>query len=225
MNFWNYYFKQSLRRTEINKAQHSTLDLYYETYPLRIWHKKFIQEIGIIARKHIVLREDIKAIIDPKLQIFKQQKILGVHIRGTDHHTEIEPVAISRVIKVIDKKRRKYDKIFLATDDENILHTLLNKFGDNTLIYHPATRSSSKEAVHIKTPAHNRYQLGLEALTDCYCLAHCAAAVLVHSNLSYTALVLNPNLPYTLMETRKSMIKRIKTNLLYTLDRWGIRTL
>ena len=225
MNFWNYYFDQSLQRVEVYKAQHSTLDLYYETYPLRIWHKKFIRELSDITRKHIVLKEDVKAIIEHKLQIFKQQKILGVHIRGTDHYTEMEPVPVSRIIKIIDKKRKKFDKIFLATDDESILHTLLNKFGSDALIYHQASRSSDKVGVHTNTISHNRYQLGLEALTDCYCLAHCAEAVLVHSNLSYTALVLNPHLPYTLMETRKSMIKRVKTNLLYTLDRWGIRIL
>lgn len=225
LNFWSYYFEQPLSHTDMLNARYTTINLYYETYPLWIWHKDHFRELNDIAHTQIVLKEDVKAIIDHKLQLFNQQKILGVHVRGTDHYTEIEPVSISKTIKIIDKKRAKYDKIFLATDDENILQAFLIKYGNDTLFYHPAARSSDKTGVHAKTTSHNRYQLGLQALTDCYCLAHCSEAILVQSNLSYTALVLNPNLPYTLMETRKSMIKRIKTNLLYILDRWGIRTL
>lgn len=225
INFWNYYFVQPLCREDILKSKYTTINLHYETYPLRIWHKRFIEELNEIAHNHIVLKKDVKALLDHKLQIFKQQKILGVHIRGTDHHTEIEPVPISKIIKIIDKKRRKFDRIFLATDDENMLNTLLNKFGSDGIIYHQVIRSSDKTAVHTEKTVQNRYQLGIEVLIDCYCLAHCTEAVLVHSNLSYTALVLNPHLPYTLMETWKSMVKRIKTNLLYTLDQWGIRTL
>jgi hypothetical protein len=224
-NFWNYYFEQSLHKTDILKAKVATANLLYETYPLRIWHKSFIKELSHITHQHIVLKNQIKTIIDHKLQVFKQQKILGVHIRGTDHPTEIEPVPLSKFIKVIDKKRSAFDKIFLATDDENILNILVKKYGYDIIIYHQATRSSSKVAIHTAMSFQNPYQLGLEALIDCYCLAHCTEAILVHSNLSYAALVINPDLTYTLMETQKSAIKRIKSNLLYTLDQWGIRTL
>ena len=181
--------------------------------------------MGRLAHKHLMLKKEVKAIIDRKLQIFKQQKILGVHIRGTDHFTEIEQIPIPKFLKLIEKKRKAFNKIFLATDDENILHAVLDKFGEENILYHQATRSAKEVAVHTPINLQNRYQLGLEALIDCYALANCAEAIMVHSNLSYTALILNPDLPYTLMETRKSAMKRIKTNLLYTLDRWGIRTL
>ncbi len=224
-NFWNYYFEQPLQRPDVLNANVTTINLHYETYPLRIWHNKFIKELHNIFTRYVKLNKDVKATIDNKLIAFKQKKILGVHIRGSDHFTEIEPVPIRKFFRLIQKKHQAFDKIFLATDDKNILNTFLDEFGKEKILFHPAVRSADEVATHTTTNFQNRYQLGLEALTDCYSLAHCAEAILVHSNLSYTALVLNPDLPYTLMETGKSSLKRIKTNLLYTLDRWGIRTL
>jgi len=225
LNFWNYYFEQPLHKPDIQSAKATTVNLHYETFPLRIWHKHFLKELSSIYDKHVALKEEVKATLDQKLQIFRQQKILGVHIRGSDHYTEIEPVPIRKFFRLIHKKSPAFDKIFLATDDENILSAFLSEFGEEDMLYHPAIRSTGKVATHTTSNFQNRYQLGLEALTDCYSLAHCSEAILVHSNLSYTALVLNPPLPYTLMETRKSATKRIKTKLLYTLDRWGIRNL
>ena len=69
----------------------------------------------------------------------------------------------------------------------------------------------------------DRYRLGLEVLADCYTLSACQGAILTHSNVSYGALLLNPNLPYNLLETSASQKSRQKTNFLYTLDRLGIR--
>jgi len=93
-NFWNYYFEQPLQRPDVLNANVATINLHYETYPLRIWNNKFIKELHNIFTRYVKLNKDVKATIDNKLIAFKQKKILGVHIRGSDHFTEIEPVSI-----------------------------------------------------------------------------------------------------------------------------------
>jgi hypothetical protein len=115
-----------------------------------------------------------------------------------------------------------YQKIFIATDEKATIEALRNEFGDR-LVFQQAIRSDSQQAIHTDLSIQDRYRLGLEVLADCYALAACDKAILVHSNVSYGSLLLNPNLNYTLLETKESWAHRWKTGLLYSLDRWGIR--
>ena len=114
-------------------------------------------------------------------------------------------------------------KIFVATDDYWILPRLVEEFGKDRIISQEAVRSKDQQAVHTNLNHSNRYKLGLEVLTDCYALSSCDEAILSHSNVSYSALLLNPELKYTLLETSSYRRKRYLTGFLYTMDRWGIR--
>ena len=151
------------------------------------------------------------------------QTTLGVHIRGTDHPDEVEQVSFERILRLILKGARKYKKIFVATDDHQVLARLEQELGKDRLIFQDAIRSKDHQAVHTNMSHTNRYRLGLEVLADGYALSACDKAILVHSNVSYGALLLNPELNYTLLETGSSKRKRLMTSILYFLDQWGIR--
>ena len=120
------------------------------------------------------------------------------------------------------KHEGKYDKFYIATDDQQVLNTFIETWGDR-VIYQQATRAHDQQAVHTDFRNQDRHKLGLEALTDAYMLASCQRCILVHSNLSYAPLLINPDLPYKLLETAESRRYRWRTSLLYWLDRWGIR--
>ena len=110
----------------------------------------------------------------------------------------------------------------MATDDAHALKAMRKEFGDY-IICNDARRSTDGAPLHRNHPAQDRYGLGVEALLDAYCLSFCQKAILLHSNLSYAALLFNPALDYLLLETPKHRVKRLQTSLIYHLDHLGIR--
>jgi hypothetical protein len=217
LNFWNYYYEQGTKPTGriIPNDQ-------LETYPLRIWNRNHLRKVHRTVVKHLELNKEAKAYIDDLVSAFNGNSTLGVHIRGTDHPDEVPRVPLDRYRKILKAYLKSYQKIYVATDEKPVLESLIDEFGDR-LVYQKAIRSASQQAVHTDLSIPGRYQLGMEVLADCYALASCRKAILVHSNVSYSSLLLNPELQYTLLETKESLISRWKTGLLYTLDRWGIR--
>ncbi|MEO0330517.1 MAG: hypothetical protein AAF223_02375 [Bacteroidota bacterium] len=214
-NFWNYYFRP-LAREALDPARR-VLSRTYETHPVRIWNHQFLVEMNRLVQQHISFRPEVGKIVMRRKEGFEQEKVLGVHIRYTDHWEEIEPISLNMFKRVIQENLRYYNKVFLATDDQHVLNEMQEVFGERVL-FNEAQRSYNDEAVHSCLSTYG-FQLGLEALTDAYSLSFCHKLILVHSNLSYTALVLNPTAPYLLLETRKHLLSRWKTLGAYYLDR------
>lgn len=217
-NFWNYYFVQS----KLFPSDSLVANRPYETFPLRIWSLTFRREMHTIVRDHIELQPNVEKLIDEKKEFFRKKRILGVHIRRTDHPGEVEPVALSIYKESIHRVLRDYDYVFIATDDMATLEAMIHEFGSQVM-YNEVKRSVDGAPVHRLHSTENRYELGLDALLDCYCLSFCQKVILCHSNLSYAALLLNPTLEYTLLETPKHRMMRLKTSLTYYLDQIGVR--
>ena len=214
-NFWNYYFVQLFLPPTVSKIT----NLPYETFPLRIWNSSFLKEMHQIVENYIVFQPQVKtSFFEKKKQFQREKRVIGVHIRRTDHAGEVEPVSTATYIKAVRRVLQEGDRIFIATDDARTLDAFTAEFGVLVINNH-VKRSEDGRPVHRWHPEEGRYQLGLEALLDCYCLSLCNEAFLCHSNLSYAALLFNPELNYTLLETSKHRNLRIKTLLTYYLDR------
>lgn len=205
-NFWNYYFEQpevqSLKLKEVNLIRNS----FNEVYPLRIWNRQHFRELNHIVVGKLVFHERVEKLLQEKRVFYQSHKILGVQIRRTDHYKEIEQVNLSTYLSTIDRKIKKYDYLFVATDDNNVLE-LLRKRYKSKLICNEVTRSDDDVAVHSNLKIHDRYKLGEEALLDCYCLSLCTHSILMQSNISYAALLFNPDLAYTLIEKGNFILK------------------
>ncbi len=219
-NFWNYYFLQSGPAEKL--ASKSTLNRFIEVYPIRIWHRSYFREINKLAVSQLRFTPEVDKIMTEAASKIKQQKTLGIQLRGTDHKDEIKEVKPSSYIKVVRKYIADYDKLFVATDDKKLLEILKQNFGEKVFT-HDVIRSADGKAVHLDTSITNRYKLGLEVLLDSYCLAHCDRLILVSSNVSFAALLFNPEVPYEILERFETRLKRWKTLLVYLLDRLGIR--
>ena len=216
-NFWNYYFVQPIPL--FPSTQISVINTPYETFPLRIWNRSFSRQMHEIICEHIKLRPNVASLVQEKKERFNNAKVLGVHIRRTDHPGEVEPVALSVFKRTVHREIRNYDKVFVATDDLPTLEEMVKEFGP-LIIHNDVKRSTNGSPVHRLHPEEGRYELGLDALLDCYCLSFCQKAILLHSNLSYASLLLNPGLDYTILETSKHRNLRIKTSSVYYLDKW-----
>lgn len=219
-NFWNYYFQQPI--PDAGGEGSIVSNLFIEVYPLRIWSKAFFRNIHRSVIQKLKYQPEVKAILDDTKKRFEGYHVLGVHFRGTDHPGEIPPVGLEKYLAEVDRRIKHVDKLFLATDEQYIVDLFSDKYGDK-LIINEVVRSMSHEAVHANLQISDRYQLGVDALVDCYSLSLCTSAILTHSNLSYAALFFNPELKYKLMERWQPKVKRFKTLILYYLDKWGIR--
>lgn len=220
-NFWNYYFEQPLIDLKFEKRK-VLINQFNEVYPLRIWHKSYFRYINRGVIQSLRFKENVSVLINEALLKFKDKKVLGIQVRLTDHGDEITPVVLSSYIKVINRYSKKFDQVFVATDDQPFLQRLVNTYGDK-ILFNDVIRSTDGEAVHTSSKEQDRYKLGLDVLIDCYCLSKCDKLILVSSNISYCALLFNPEVPYLLMERTKTKIKRWKTLTVYLLDKWGIR--
>ena len=220
INFWNYYFLQPL--PGIPEKSQLVFNLFNEVYPLRIWNHRHFIEMHQQVVSQLQFSNEVDKVLKKYAERIKGQNVLGVQIRGTDHSEEVVPVSLKRILKKIDLKINTHDKLFVSTDDERVLLLLKNRYGSK-LIYNEVVRSGSEIAVHSDRTIKDRYRLGLEVLADCYCLSLCRNAILLHSNISYAALLFNPYLPYTLLERAEERRKRLKTLILFYLDKFGIR--
>lgn len=159
-----------------------------------------IELLASIFEKYIHLNERTKEYVDKNVNnILKYGKVLGVHVRGTDYlRLEMnlpKPITVEEFVTAVRSAdiQDKYDKIFLATDDANVLEAFRNEFKDRLLFYADAFRSDNHNGAHCTfsdRPLH-RYKLGLELLRDIYTLANCNSLVCGLSQVSFAARYVN----------------------------------
>lgn len=130
-------------------------------------------------------REYIKKYVKPRPHIttkveefcaanFNQKMVFGLHIRGTDFNYAT-PIPLQTYIlhldEVISQSTSTNYQIFVATDQQQYLHALRDKYG-NKIIARDVLRSSN----HIVPVKNNRvggYIKGEEALIDMLLLSRC----------------------------------------------------
>ncbi len=217
-NFWEYYFEQK----PIDSQAHLVLNLRYENYPLKIWNRKFIKELHELAVADIKPKKELAELINNIKKQFEGLRILGIHIRKTDHHLEAAPVNDHVYFNLVNKQIHSFDKLFIATDDDAILQSFKERYPEKA-ICNPFIRSSGGVSLHRHMVVENRYVLGQQALLDCYTLSCCTKVILGPSNLSYCVLLLNPEIVYQLAESWEEKFKRQKTLIVFLLNKWGIR--
>jgi hypothetical protein len=218
-NFWNYYFDQPIKDVSNLSVVENEL---IETYPLRIWDRSYIKSVADVMSGALVYQDDLAKRFCELRKKFEGRRVLGIHFRATDHPGDVAPIKIEEYFREVDRRLSRFGKIFLATDDVEIGNAFATRYGDK-LWMNDVTRSVNRKALHRDDALGNKYQLGLEALMDCYSLSLCSEALLPHSNLSYSALLFNPDLKYKLMERPSTKAKKLLTLTLYYLDKWNIR--
>lgn len=206
-NWWLYYFEPS-----------KLLSCDVQLVTTRAAHEQFSNEMALtllqdrdrtaqLIEKYIHVKEPIKKRVEEFIGPYKHAYIIGIHIRGTDKYNEVPPIDMDRYITTVQKiaKGRPAGswKLFVATDEQAILNTMMQYFGD-AVIYNRAIRSSSSKAVHARSNSSygNRlsgdyqYQIGLEALTEMITLSSCDIFVGCQSNLSFFAAAYNIDIPW-----------------------------
>jgi hypothetical protein len=95
---------------------------------------KSFELLELFKSNILIKKNKFKLIKYLKRKLFKNQKILGVHFRGS-HYKGCAPFTKEKIIQKIKEVNSKndYDKIFIVTEDSNNLKHILNEFKDKVI--------------------------------------------------------------------------------------------
>jgi hypothetical protein len=144
-----------------------------------------------------------------KLGFKSEYKILGVHARGTNART-FDARYLPYIKKIFEGETKRYDKIFLATEDKDNLQQFIDYFSyDSSILLYNKCYRYDTEAVKGGTQEGNirivniegalrqdygkivtnpKYMMGLEVLTDALCLSKCDAIITAVSGVGVYAI-------------------------------------
>lgn len=151
------------------------------------YNKKYLYLMAQIAKKYLRYNDATKKYLNDSIKSIKcgTEKVLGVHMRGTDFRVQYDnhPVYldVNDCYKEIDNLMLNglYNKIFLATDDTRILKSFENKYGEKLCYYKDVERGSTNKSVAFckNNREQHKYLLGLEVIRDMYTLSKCDSLI------------------------------------------------
>ena len=161
----------------------------------------YLNELAQVARKYIKLNEVTGQYIGESMGRlfpvnFREKRILGVHIRGTDfalnwkdHPNMVMPNEFFSVMDHLLDGDEAFDYIFLATDDSSRLDAFKERYGEKLLYYKDVHREDGVTNIALSTlkRENTHYLDGLEVLRDMYTLAECNGLVAGLSQISIAA--------------------------------------
>ncbi|MFZ9376598.1 MAG: hypothetical protein ACO25K_05700 [Candidatus Fonsibacter ubiquis] len=162
--------------------------------------KKFSKYIPYNSRINLYLDNNLK----------NTTKSLGIHFRGTDHSMHVDRIPIEKYIEesVKEFQSNKYESIFIATDEENIIEMFENVFMGIQIIHNNTIKSKDKI-----TPLHKSYgartpkeliDLGDQVLLDSHSISNCKKVICKTSNIINYARILNPELDVLYIDKNQS---------------------
>ncbi len=190
-------------------------------------YRHYVHEL---IHRHIRLQPALEASITATRQrLFTTRPICGVHVRrtdSTDDNTKRPPrladfhAEIDRYRDFIQAQQGRTAAVFLATDEAAVVTDFRARYGDDLILADTVTRSTDGTALHANPSHGSGRQLGTDVVLECYLLSASDHLVHSNSNVSSTALYLNPALSSTYLPPRPIGLK-----LLWNLRRWCYRRL
>jgi hypothetical protein len=228
-NLWDKFFVQPFIEYEdiIKKKlqRKDYIEEYFkhnENFPLNYCGKniklfknhKIIDPLRKQFKKNIIFKKNLE---DKFLKLktkYLYNKILSVHLRGTDRFARSEPFAnqrnnfnfIKNIKPMINStmRRLKIRKIFLATDDKEYLHKMKSSFSKNTIkINSTIFGEKNGRGIHENNPYESesyKTLLGEEALLDIMLMSNCNYSLLSQSNVSLITLLLRNDYDYDFLD-------------------------
>ncbi len=140
--------------------------------------------------KHVKLKPHIQNKVNEfYTKNIEGKKTIGIHLRGTDKHTEIKPTPAMEILtKANEYKDYQY---FVATDEQALLE-LAKKVLNGPVIYYDSLRSADNNPIHFGSI--DKAKAGEEVLIEVLLLSKCDKFIHTHSNVSIAVLCFNPQL-------------------------------
>lgn len=222
-NAWNYYF-ENVGNVTLSEAYASKKYVMAKDMPLHKYEGKYcegsyryptkeaVAYYAPLIRKSIVVKKELTESFEKEwnAQVKDTDKVLGIHLRGTDMKNNLGHPMPASISDYLDKARKILEenpsitKIFLATDEWNAKEAFEQAFAGTkwTLFMNEAFRvwdagEKKRVGIHETQVANARdfhkYLMGKEVLNDAYFLSKCNYLLCGHSNISNVALLWNDN--------------------------------
>lgn len=155
-----------------------------------------------LIQKYLRIQDDIQGEVDDFCaQQFQGRKILGVHYRGTDKHTEAGAVTQAKVeenIRYYLQNNPDIEAVFISTDAAEFLKEIEKSSIGKPILYRNDTfRSTDNVAIHFS--GQNRYDINRDALVNCLLLSRCDALIKSASILSAWSVLFHPEIPLVML--------------------------
>jgi len=212
-NSWEYYFKKVSKYNldEVYKSKNVIFcdkKTFQGGYDKKNYESEFKYFNGFqyldnkhkkIFKKYIKIDKKIKNDAKKIYSLFKNKKVLGICIRGSDQKkTAYQPYTATKEQMIYATKKllnkHKFNKIYLCTEDSDYLDFFKSNFSD-ILIYNKNTPRTTDAIDLFNYPNKNhRYLVGRENIVDVLALSKTNHILFTVSNIPYTALFLSsPN--------------------------------
>ena len=227
-NAWEYYFE---------KLNDFSLDEVYKSKNVLLTSDKFFNffsysmdldiEMTKILKEQIKIKKNLFNSFKRISNIFKNQKILGIHFRGTSYKRSPGhplPATKKQMFKMTKNliEEKKIDKIFLVTEEQNYLDFFCNKFPDKIIYINCCYRSNKNDAFEIYPRDRHRYKLGREALIETLLLSKCDYFIYLCSNVSSAAISFNLNKDQKRFEIKNGINSK---NILISQFLWYLKSM
>lgn len=203
-NWWEYYYEPISVGIRNGHNIVATSDGKFNfPFSLIAVHRMSRKRAHYLLSTHVHVKEHIQKCVDDFVKRqFNSNSVIGVHYRGTDKSTEARRVSHKKFIKAINKVIAGLDtddfQIFVATDEQPFLDSLIQLFPEKVTFYEGMSRSVDEKPMHLGSPT--PYKAGADALIDCLLLSRCNSIVRTTSHLSHVATFFNPTIPVTLVK-------------------------
>ena len=157
---------------------------------------KFEQQLAFMFNKYIAIKKDIISEFNESIdKMFMNNKVLGVHYRGTDfkigYNNHPTAVRLEQTIKAIKEAMigREFKLIFLATDEKGVYDILYSEFGNKVVWFDDTYRGEDSKSIAFsdENREYHHYKLGKEVLRDAYTLSKCEGLIAGMSQVSFGA--------------------------------------
>ena len=206
-NSWLYYFDQvsSFTLAEVYKSKKVIFSSDKLFHKQSVSYKENEKDLIKVYKKYVNIKKEF--IIEANKFIknnFLKKKILAVHWRGSDHKVLPNhpfPPTEKQILRMTDKLlfSKKFDKIFLVTEEKKYLETFKDKYGSK-LCYFKSFRSNNRKNFSYYERSNHRYNLGKESLIEALILSRVPNLICSRSNISEVAKFLSSDKNYKVYE-------------------------
>jgi len=157
--------------------------------------KKWAKIFNNIITHHLKLNDNLINYIENQSMSLGDDSYFGIHLRGTDMeaHGKLEPIEnkINQVKNEFEKSN--CNKIFLMTDEQNLLHLAQKIFKDKLYYYDFITRSDTNKPIHHNRTTANGFKIFTDLILEMYTMRKCKNLFLSRSGVSAFIASLNPD--------------------------------
>ena len=215
MNCWECYFKQpdniGIREAYSSNNYVLSKNQYYgnlgvPVYSINQGHitEEMVRKLYVLQKQRIPIKylfiEECDAYFE---KLFKDQLVIGVHVRGTDMNKGLKlhtiPPQINDIFGHVDSILATNNcSIFLCSDESKAVEWFTRRYGDRVKTLHAfRAKTETLLGIHKQNDErnHHHYLLGKEVLLDSLMLSKCDYLICGVSNVSSAAVLFN-NLRY-----------------------------